>query len=104
MLLFCRRPYGGLEVLDCSATGPINLEDPNGLTIRDLADLVIERTGSAPVLKRYPLPADDPTTRCSNAGLAAGVLGSIPTTSLINGLDMTVAWQRSVNAPLGGRQ
>src|SRR5215475_14114768 len=41
-------------------TGPINLGNPNEFTIRELAEIVIEMTGSSSKLELHPLPQDDP--------------------------------------------
>jgi UDP-glucuronate decarboxylase len=73
-------------------TGPINLGNPNEFTIRQLAELVIELTGSASKLIFMPLPSDDPTQRQPNITLAREKLGWEPTVQLRHGLIQTIAY------------
>jgi len=73
-------------------TGPINLGNPNEFTIRQLAELVIELTGSASQLVFKPLPADDPTQRQPNITLARDKLGWEPAVQLNQGLVQTIAY------------
>src|SRR5580704_10628389 len=63
-------------------TGPINLGNPTEFTIRELAELTIEMTGSSSRIVHRPLPVDDPKQRCPNIGLATEVLDWKPTTAL----------------------
>ena len=53
-----------------SLTGPINLGNPVEFTIVELAQLVIELTGSKSQIEHRPLPSDDPKQRCPDIGLA----------------------------------
>lgn len=73
-------------------TGPINLGNPNEFTIRQLAKLVIELTGSASKLVFMPLPADDPTQRQPDISLARDKLGWEPNVQLKHGLIHTIAY------------
>ena len=73
-------------------TGPINLGNPNEFTIRQLAELVIELTGSTSKLVFMPLPSDDPTQRQPNITLAREQLGWEPTVQLKQGLVQTIAY------------
>src|SRR6187431_768705 len=54
---------GFLALLDADITGPVNIGNPNEFTIRQLAELAIEVTGSSSMLTFEPLPVDDPTQR-----------------------------------------
>ena len=56
---------GILHLMDTETgfTGPVNLGNPGEFTIRELAEQVIELTGSRPTLALRPLPADDPMQR-----------------------------------------
>lgn len=63
-------------------TGPINLGNPGEFTIRQLAELVIELTGSKSQLKFEPLPPDDPRQRQPDISRARAVLGWEPTVAL----------------------
>ena len=72
--------------------GPVNLGNPNEFTIRQLAELTIEMTGSRSKLIELPLPADDPKQRQPDIGLARQALGWEPTVQLRDGLAKTIAY------------
>ena len=73
-------------------TGPINLGNPHESTIRELATLIIELTGSSSTLVHRPLPQDDPRQRRPDITQARAVLGWEPTTPLVEGLKRTIAY------------
>ena len=73
-------------------TGPVNLGNPGEFTIRQLAELVIELTGSASKLVFMPLPADDPLQRQPDITLARDRLAWEPTVPLRQGLVQTIAY------------
>jgi dTDP-glucose 4,6-dehydratase len=87
---------GLIKMLDSDHPGPINLGNPNEITVRQLADLVLELTGSSSPLVVRPLPIDDPTTRRPDIDRAAEILGWRPVVSLHAGLLETIAWQKSL--------
>ena len=70
--------------------GPMNLGNPNEFTIRQLAETVIELTGSRSELTFLPLPSDDPKQRQPDITLARETLGWEPTTDLRDGLVSTI--------------
>ena len=72
--------------------GPVNLGNPGEFTIRELAEQVIELTGSRSELVFKPLPSDDPTQRCPDIGLAREVMGWDPQVQLEQGLRKTIAY------------
>lgn len=72
--------------------GPVNLGNPQEITIERLAQRVIEATGSTSVLRRVPLPADDPRRRCPDIARAREVLGWAPQIGWLSGLGTTVEW------------
>ncbi|HZW08491.1 MAG TPA: UDP-glucuronic acid decarboxylase family protein [Phycisphaerales bacterium] len=78
-------------------TGPVNLGNPDEFTIRELARLVLELTGSRSKLIEKPLPQDDPRQRCPDISLARAKLGWSPRVPLRDGLARTVAWFRSID-------
>jgi len=78
-------------------TGPVNIGNPDEFTIRELADLTLELTGSASSLVEKPLPVDDPERRRPDIALARERLGWEPRVTLREGLARTIAWFRSVN-------
>jgi nucleoside-diphosphate-sugar epimerase len=87
---------GILAVLDGSVTGPVNIGNPNEFTVRELADLVVELTGTGSRIVREPLPVDDPTRRRPDTTLAREQLGWEPKIELREGLARTAEWLRSV--------
>jgi UDP-glucuronate decarboxylase len=72
--------------------GPVNLGNPAEFTIRELAELTIEMTGSRSKLVHRPLPADDPRQRQPNIDLARDKLGWEPTVPLREGLSRTIEY------------
>ena len=77
--------------------GPVNLGNPEEFTILDLAELVLELTGSRSKLIRKPLPIDDPTQRRPDISLAEQRLGWKPAILLREGLLKTIEWFRSID-------
>jgi UDP-glucuronate decarboxylase len=77
-------------------TGPINLGNPGEFTIRQLAELVLEKTGVKANMVKKPLPEDDPLQRCPDIRLAKEKLGWAPTTALANGLEHTIAYFKKI--------
>jgi UDP-glucuronate decarboxylase len=77
-------------------TGPINLGNPGEFTIRQLAELVIEMTGSKSKLVFQDLPQDDPKQRKPDIGKAQGLLGWEPVVNLREGLVKTIAYFENV--------
>jgi UDP-glucuronate decarboxylase len=73
-------------------TGPINLGNPDEFTIRQLAEAVIELSGSRSKLAFLPLPADDPRQRQPDITRASEHLGWRPTVTLREGLQRTIAY------------
>jgi UDP-glucuronate decarboxylase len=75
-----------------AVTGPINLGNPGEFTIRELAELVIELTGSKSKLVRRPLPQDDPKQRQPDIAQAKKVLGWQPKVKLRDGLKKSIPY------------
>lgn len=73
-------------------TGPINLGNPHEFTIKQLAELVIELTGSKSQIIYEPLPSDDPTQRQPIIDKAKEILGWEPTVQLREGLVKTIEY------------
>lgn len=79
-------------------TGPVNLGNPGEFTMLELAEKVIELTGSKSKLTFMPLPQDDPKQRQPNIELAKAKLGWEPKVNLENGLIKTIGYFKSLNA------
>jgi UDP-glucuronate decarboxylase len=72
--------------------GPINLGNPGEFTMRELADLILELTGSRSKIVYRPLPEDDPRQRRPDISEAERVLGWRPKTPLRDGLLKTIPY------------
>lgn len=77
-------------------TGPVNLGNPGEFTVLQLAELVIEKTGSKSKLLQLPLPQDDPLQRKPDISLARESLGWEPKINLSDGLDATIDYFRFI--------
>ncbi len=73
-------------------TGPMNLGNPEEFTIKQLAETIIEMTGSQSELVYSEMPEDDPLRRCPDINLANRILDWNPTTKLKDGLEKTVSY------------
>ena len=69
---------------------PTNIGNPTEFTIAELAEVVLEETGSASVIDRLPLPTDDPKVRQPDITVARELLGWEPTVDLRSGIHETV--------------
>lgn len=76
--------------LSTNPNTPINLGNPNEFTIKQLADIVIDRLGGK--IQNHPLPVDDPTQRCPDITLARKYLNWEPQWALENGIDATIRY------------
>jgi UDP-glucuronate decarboxylase len=99
---FCYRDdlvEGMIRMMDApdDFTGPVNIGNPGEFTIRELAELTCELTGSRVPLVERPLPTDDPERRRPDISLARERLGWEPQVPLREGLARTIAWFRSID-------
>jgi UDP-glucuronate decarboxylase len=83
--------YMALDV-DASTPGPINLGNPGEFTMLELAEKVIELTGTNSQILQMPLPQDDPKQRRPNINFAKKVLDWEPTIALEQGLQKTIEY------------
>lgn len=79
-----------LMATDDDVTGPINLGNPGEFTIRELAEMVIGKTGSSSKIIYKDLPQDDPLQRRPDITKAKDVLGWEAKVPLEEGLDKTI--------------
>jgi UDP-glucuronate decarboxylase len=77
-------------------TGPINIGNPNEMSVRQLAELIVEMTGAKVEIEQRDLPDDDPKVRRPDISSARAVLGWEPRVTLENGLDSTIAYFREL--------
>jgi UDP-glucuronate decarboxylase len=90
---------GGLMALmdsDAAITGPINIGNPREFTVRELAEKVIDLTGSSSSLVQEPLPADDPKQRQPDISKARQHLKWEPRVPLEEGLVHTIEYFRQL--------
>lgn len=81
---------GILRLLRCSYVGPVNIGNPNEMSLLDMAKKIISITGSKSEIVFEPLPPDDPKVRRPDITLARRVLGDWqPKVSVDQGLDRT---------------
>ena len=76
-------------------TGPVNIGNPDERTIREVAELMMEITGSVAEIIHEDLPTDDPVRRKPDISLAKEKLHWTPEIPLEEGLKRTIAWFRS---------
>jgi dTDP-glucose 4,6-dehydratase len=86
---------GFLALLDSGQTSPINIGNDNEFTITQLAEIVVELTGSTSEIVYLPLPKDDPTQRRPDLTKARTLLGWEPTMQLREGLELTIEYFRA---------
>lgn len=91
---------GFLRLMDTEEgfPGPVNLGNPSEFTIRQLAEMIVEMTGSTSKLVFEPLPPDDPMQRKPDITLARDKLGWEPSVQLQEGLRHTIAYFESLLA------
>ncbi|WP_419511789.1 UDP-glucuronic acid decarboxylase family protein [Methylobacterium fujisawaense] len=89
------RGFIALMGTEDAVTGPINIGNPGEFTIRQLAELVLELTGSSSKLVYRPLPPDDPRQRRPDITKAKAVLGWEPTVQLRDGVERTIQYFRN---------
>ncbi|HEX6472236.1 MAG TPA: NAD-dependent epimerase/dehydratase family protein [Streptosporangiaceae bacterium] len=82
--------------------GPVNLGNPEELTVLDIAQMIKDIVGSDSPIAFDPAMEDDPSRRCPDISLAGSVLGWRPAFSVRRGLERTVAWFRDrAGEPVG---
>jgi nucleoside-diphosphate-sugar epimerase len=89
---------GFLKLLDGPITGPCNIGNPVEFTLRELAELVVELTGSPSEIVVVPMPPErigDPMQRQPDLTLATTALGWKPEVDLREGLTHMIAWLRT---------
>ncbi len=89
---------GLAAVLDGGLTGPVNVGNPTEFTMRELAEMVIELTGSSSAIANIALPAEregDPLQRCPDITLVSTAYGWKPNVSLREGLTRMIEWFRT---------
>ncbi len=85
--------------------GPVNLGNPNEITVKELAERILQMVGSKSKLEFRPLPSDDPVRRQPDISLAKNKLGWEPKVALEAGLEKTLSdFRARLEAETGGRR
>jgi len=89
---------GLIKLMDQNkSNGPINIGNPNEITIKELAELCIKLTNSKSKIIYLSLPSDDPKQRRPDITKATNILNWKPKTELIDGLKLTIEYFRSLD-------
>jgi dTDP-glucose 4,6-dehydratase len=84
---------GILRLMRSSEARPVNIGNPNEMSVRQVAEMIIELSGSESKLAYEPLPEDDPKQRCPDISRAREVLlGWEPRVAAREGLEKTLSW------------
>jgi dTDP-glucose 4,6-dehydratase len=97
---------GTFRLMKSSESRPVNIGNPQEYTVGEIAEMVIEISGSESALVHQPLPEDDPKRRCPEISRANEALGWEPRVGAREGLERTVGWfaermGRSEEVPAG---
>jgi dTDP-glucose 4,6-dehydratase len=83
-------------LMNCDYHEPVNIGNPGEYNMLELAEIILELTGSESAVTRLPLPRDDPKQRRPDITLAKKILGWQPKTKLKEGLSKTIEYFRMV--------
>jgi dTDP-glucose 4,6-dehydratase len=87
-----------------SDSSPTNIGNPIEFTVRQLAEMVLELTGSSAPIVEKPLPEDDPKVRRPDISRARRMLGWEPKVALREGLEQTIRYFRSLGPEQLGKR
>jgi dTDP-glucose 4,6-dehydratase len=88
---------GIYRLLVSDYNGPVNIGNPQEMTVLEMAELIIRLTGSKSKIEFRPLPVDDPKVRQPDISLARKILGWEPKVPIEEGLKRTIEWFRTLN-------
>lgn len=87
---------GILRLTLSDETSPVNIGNPEEVTMLELAEAVQDVVGNHPGIELHPRPVDDPTVRRPDTTKAEQLLGWKPRHSLRDGLELTLPWFKQV--------
>jgi nucleoside-diphosphate-sugar epimerase len=83
---------GVFRLMKSDEARPVNIGNPNEYSVREVADMVVELSGSPSGLVYQPLPDDDPKQRCPDITRAREALDWEPRVGAREGLEKTLSW------------
>ena len=83
-------------MLKSNETNPVNIGNPDEITIKEFAEEVIKQTGSKSKIVYKPLPEDDPKVRQPDISKAKKILGWEPKVGRAEGLKVTVDYFKAI--------
>jgi dTDP-glucose 4,6-dehydratase len=83
---------GVIRLMKSEEIRPVNIGNPVEYSVREVAEMIIELSGSRSEISYHPLPEDDPKQRCPDISRAREVLGWEPRTPAREGLARTLEW------------
>ena len=86
---------GIFRLYNSDQTKPTNIGNPVELTVRELAQVVLEETDSSSVIQTLPLPEDDPKVRQPDISIAREILGWEPEVDLLEGIRRTIPFLKA---------
>jgi dTDP-glucose 4,6-dehydratase len=86
---------GIFRLYNSDQSGPTNIGNPKEFTIKELAELILEETGSSSAMIELPLPEDDPRVRQPDISMAEEVLGWEPQVDLLEGIRRTIPFLKA---------
>ena len=87
---------GILKLADSKENDPVNIGNPVEYSVREIAEMIVELSGSRSEISHEPLPEDDPRQRRPDITRARESLGWEPQTSAREGLQRTLSWFASL--------
>ena len=82
------------RLMSSAVTDPVNIGNPNEMTLLDMAKMIIRLSGSSSEIRFIPLPVDDPKVRKPDIGRARRLLDWEPRVDVEQGLRETIDWYR----------
>jgi dTDP-glucose 4,6-dehydratase len=83
---------GVFRLMQSHENHPVNIGNPIEYTVREIAETIVELSGSPSEIVHGALPQDDPKRRCPDISRARETLGWEPRTPATEGLKKTLAW------------
>ncbi|MCK4533466.1 SDR family oxidoreductase [bacterium] len=83
---------GIYKLLNSKTNEPVNIGNPNEMSLNEMAERIIDLTGSKSKIKYLPLPADDPKVRQPDINKAKELLNWAPQVNIEEGLKKTIEW------------